>query len=69
VVVSTHLVEDVGAVCAEVALMDAGRIVFHGTPAELTARGEDSGAAGDAPLERGYSAVLSASRTAAVARS
>jgi ABC-2 type transport system ATP-binding protein len=65
VLVSTHLVEDVGAVCAEVALMDAGRIVFHGTPAELTARGEGSGAAGDAPLERGYSAVLAASRTAA----
>jgi ABC-2 type transport system ATP-binding protein len=69
VVVSTHLVEDVGAVCAEVALMDTGRIVFHGTPAELTARGEDSGAAGDAPLERGYSAVLAAARTAVVARS
>jgi ABC-2 type transport system ATP-binding protein len=32
VVVSTHLVEDVGAACTEVALMDAGRIVFHGTP-------------------------------------
>jgi ABC-2 type transport system ATP-binding protein len=37
VVVSTHLVEDVGAAC--------GRV-------------EGTGAAGDAPLERGYSAVL-----------
>ena len=35
VVVSTHLVEDVGAACSEVALMDAGRIVFRGTPEEL----------------------------------
>ena len=60
VVVSTHLVEDVGAACTEVALMDAGKIVFHGTPDELTARGEGSGAVGDAPLERGYSAVLAA---------
>ena len=60
VIVSTHLVEDVGAACTEVALMDTGRIVFHGTPDELTARGEGSGAAGDAPLERGYSAVLAA---------
>jgi ABC-type multidrug transport system ATPase subunit len=67
VVVSTHLVEDVGAACAEVALMDAGRIVFHGTPADLIARGEGSGAAGDAPLERGYSAALAAARTAAAA--
>ena len=63
VVVSTHLVEDVGAACTEVALMDRGRIVFHGTPHQLTARGEGTGAAGDAPLERGYSAVLAAARS------
>jgi ABC-2 type transport system ATP-binding protein len=62
VVVSTHLVEDVGAACSEVALMDAGQIVFRGTPAELTARGRDHGV-GDAPLERGYSAVLAAARS------
>ena len=62
VVVSTHLVEDVGAACSEVALMDQGKIVFHGTPGELTARGEGAAAAGDAPLERGYSAVLTAAR-------
>jgi ABC-2 type transport system ATP-binding protein len=67
VIVSTHLVEDVGAACAEVALMDAGRIVFHGTPAELIAGGEGSGAAGDAPLERGYSAALAAARSVAAA--
>jgi ABC-type multidrug transport system ATPase subunit len=68
VVVSTHLVEDVGAACTEVALMDAGRIVFHGTPEELISRGEGSGAAGDAPLERGYSAVLTAARSVTAAR-
>jgi ABC-type multidrug transport system ATPase subunit len=61
VVVSTHLVEDVGTACTQVALMNEGRVVFHGTTAELTARGEDHGA-GDAPLERGYSAVLAAAR-------
>ncbi len=69
VIVSTHLVEDVGAACTEVALMDAGKIVFHGTPDELTARGEGTGAAGDAPLERGYSAVLAAARSVTAARS
>jgi ABC-2 type transport system ATP-binding protein len=63
VVVSTHLVEDVGAACAEVALMHAGRIVFRGTPQELVDRGEGSAAAGDAPLERGYSAVLAQARS------
>jgi ABC-2 type transport system ATP-binding protein len=65
VVVSTHLVEDVGAACSEVALMDAGRIVFRGTPAELVARGEGH-ALGDAPMERGYSAVLQAARRGGV---
>jgi ABC-type multidrug transport system ATPase subunit len=63
VVVSTHLVEDVGAACGRVALMDNGKIVFQGTPAELTARGQSSGASGDAPLERGYSAVLAQVRS------
>lgn len=62
VLISTHLVEDVGAACSEVALMDQGRIVFRGTPQELTARGEGH-AAGDAPLERGYSAVLAQARS------
>jgi ABC-2 type transport system ATP-binding protein len=68
VVVSTHLVEDVGAACTEVAVMDQGKIVFHGTPDELTASGEGTDAAGDAPLERGYSAVLAAARSGAEAR-
>ena len=68
VIVCTHLVEDVGAACTEVALMDMGKIVFHGTPADLIARGEGTSAAGDAPLERGYSAVLAAARSAVAAR-
>ena len=67
VIVSTHLVEDVGAACSEVALLAAGKIVFHGKPDELAARGEDAGAVGDAPLERGYSAVLAAARAARAA--
>jgi ABC-type multidrug transport system ATPase subunit len=62
VMVSTHLVEDVGAACSEVALMDGGKIVFHGTPDELTARGEGHGV-GDAPMERGYTAVLAEARS------
>ena len=42
--------------------MDRGRIVFDGTPGELTARGTEHGT-GDAPLERGYTAVLAAARS------
>jgi ABC-2 type transport system ATP-binding protein len=62
VVVSTHLVEDVGAACNRLALMDRGRIVFEGTPDDLTARGSAGHGSGDAPLERGYSAVLTEAR-------
>lgn len=61
VVVSTHLVEDIGAACSAVALMEGGKIVFHGTPDELTWRGEGY-AVGDSPLERGYVAVLAGAR-------
>ncbi len=66
IVVSTHLVEDVGAACTEVALMDQGKIVFRGAPSELTARGEGSAGkdrgTGDSPLERGYTAALAEAR-------
>ena len=62
VVVSTHLVEDVGAACTEVALMDHGRVVFHGAPQDLSGLGEHQGV-GDTPLERGYTAVLAQARS------
>ncbi|WP_221441326.1 ABC transporter ATP-binding protein [Jiangella mangrovi] len=62
VLVSTHLVEDVAAACAHVTLLNEGRAVFRGTPAELAARG--TGGDGDSPIERGYTAVLRAARAA-----
>ena len=42
--------------------MSGRQIVFGGAPEELTARGAGHGV-GDAPLERGYSAVLSEARS------
>ncbi|HYI14574.1 MAG TPA: ABC transporter ATP-binding protein [Thermomicrobiales bacterium] len=62
VIVSTHLVEDIAAACSEVALLNAGRIAFRGTPDELTAFGEGY-AVGDSPLERGYSRALAGARS------
>jgi len=61
VIVSTHLVEDVGAACTEVGLLEGGRLVFRGTPAALGARGEMDDP-GDSPIERGYSRVLREAR-------
>jgi ABC-type multidrug transport system ATPase subunit len=62
VLVCTHLVEDVAAACTDVTLIDAGRLVFQGLPADLAAAvgsdvGADTGAA-DSAAERGYSAIL-----------
>ena len=61
VIVSTHLVEDVGAACAEVALMESGAIVFRGSKEDLVACGDEDGI-GDSPLERGYTSVLAGAR-------
>jgi ABC-2 type transport system ATP-binding protein len=64
VLVSTHLVEDVAAVCTDVTLLDGGRAAFRGTAAELAAAADDD-AAGDSPIERGYTAALRRHRATA----
>jgi ABC-2 type transport system ATP-binding protein len=61
VLVSTHLVEDVAAACGTVVLMDEGRLVFQGTPADVVARGGQQDV-GDNPIERGYTALLTQHR-------
>ena len=38
ILLSTHIVADLGAACREVALLDTGTIVFQGPPAELVSR-------------------------------
>ena len=60
VVVSTHLVEDVASACTGVALLDAGRVVFTGTPDDMAAAGADG--EGDTASERGYLALLRGAR-------
>ena len=61
VVLSTHLVEDVGAVCDSVVVLTEGSIRFRGTPLELAAAGTNKDP-GDSPLERGYMSTISAAR-------
>jgi ABC-type multidrug transport system ATPase subunit len=38
IVLSTHIVADLGAGCNDLALIDGGRIVFRGSPADLAGR-------------------------------
>ncbi|WBB77685.1 ATP-binding cassette domain-containing protein [Micromonospora sp. WMMD882] len=64
VLVSTHLVEDVAAACADVVVVNEGRLVWQGATEALAAQG-DQGHAGDSPAERGYSAILREHRAAA----
>lgn len=38
IVLSTHIVADLGSSCSDLALIDSGKIVFRGSPAELVER-------------------------------
>jgi ABC-2 type transport system ATP-binding protein len=38
IIVSTHILEEVEAICTRVIIIDQGRLVFNGTPAELRAK-------------------------------
>lgn len=44
IVFSTHILEEVDAVCSRAIIIDQGRIVANGTPAELRGRSESAGA-------------------------
>ncbi len=43
IIVSTHILEEVEALCTRVIIIDRGKLVFNGTPAELKARGASGG--------------------------
>jgi ABC-2 type transport system ATP-binding protein len=62
VVVSTHLVEDIAAVCTDVIVLLGGKPVFQGTARELESAQRSEDAAGDSAAERGYLAVLERAR-------
>ncbi|WP_329467409.1 ATP-binding cassette domain-containing protein [Streptomyces sp. NBC_01431] len=57
IVLSTHLVEDVGAACDTVLVLSDGQVVHSGTPQQLAQLSTPT-APGDSPLERGYMTVL-----------
>ena len=48
VLLSTHILEEVGAVCSRAVIINRGRVVFDGTPAELEGRAP---AGSKAPLD------------------
>lgn len=44
IIISTHILEEVDAVCTRAVIIDHGKLVFNGTPAELRGRSEEAGA-------------------------
>src|SRR5207244_4325964 len=44
IIFSTHILEEVEAVCSRAIIIDSGKIVANGTPAELKRRSEHAGA-------------------------
>jgi ABC-2 type transport system ATP-binding protein len=70
IIFSTHILEEVEAVCSRVIIIDRGKIVANGTPQELTARSELSGAVhlrvqgvAAAALQEALARVAGAART------
>ncbi|GGM24649.1 ABC transporter ATP-binding protein [Streptomyces fumigatiscleroticus] len=61
VVLSTHLVEDIGAACDTVLVLSDGQVRHSGTPQQLAELATPT-APGDSPLERGYMTVLGSHR-------
>ena len=51
IIFSTHILEEVEAVCSRAIIIDRGTIVANGTPAELKQR-SDAGRRGDAAADR-----------------
>jgi ABC-2 type transport system ATP-binding protein len=43
IIVSTHILEEVEAICNRVIIIDRGQLVFNGTPAELLAKAPETG--------------------------
>lgn len=59
ILLSTHLVDDVLAMCDHILVLDAGHLTFAGEPAQLAALAQDDHDAGPGtPLERGYESLL-----------
>lgn len=61
-IVSTHLTEDIAAICNRTVILDGGRVRFDGSRQELEQIGSDQQGP-DSVLERGYTSIVRAART------
>jgi ABC-type multidrug transport system ATPase subunit len=52
VILSTHIVEDIAATCSMLAVLDQGRVRFHGAPSTLIAAAEGQAWEVEIPLNQ-----------------
>lgn len=57
ILLSTHLVEDVAAICERSIILRQGEVIFHGNTMDILAAAEE-GAPGNSAMERGYMSIL-----------
>lgn len=57
IILSTHILEEVDAVCTRVVIIDQGKVVANGTPAELKAQSPSAGAVEIAIANRSFADV------------
>ncbi len=65
IVLSTHLVDDVLAICGSIVVLDRGGVLFQGPPTELEQQPGDLSDSSGSSLELGYESVLVAGRARA----
>lgn len=76
IIFSTHILEEVDAVCSRAIIIDRGRIVANGTPAELKGRSDQAGAVtvrlkegGSAGVKQKLDQLSSVARTVVISES
>lgn len=58
VILSTHIIEDIGQSCGDLAIIKQGRVLFRGAPGALIAQAETESGAQGLNLEQGYIAIM-----------
>ncbi|MCC7451619.1 MAG: ABC transporter ATP-binding protein [Anaerolineae bacterium] len=65
VILSTHIIEDIGQSCDDLAIIKQGSVLFRGAPRALIAQAEAHSSAQGLNLEQGYIAIINTPKNAA----
>ena len=65
VILSTHIIEDIGQSCDDLAIIKQGDVLFRGAPGTLITQAETQGGTHGLNLEQGYIAIMNTSNNGA----